>query len=217
MAGLEWGVQSISGMSHHRRQKQFRLYSKSFSSGGAIPQRFTALGAGINPELNWNYAPLETKELALICEDPDAPTPKPFVHWLLYGISPTVSAIPEGITAIEEIQFPVVARQGKNSKQEAGYTGPNPPVWDHWHRYYFRLFALSEPIEIVDGAGREEFFKAIAGKVIGEASLLGLYEKPKAKRVQSVLTYALPIAAIGFGAYMLAKKSRGPSSPRIMY
>jgi Raf kinase inhibitor-like YbhB/YbcL family protein len=208
-------------MSHHREKRQFRLYSKSFSSGGQIPERFTALGESINPELNWSYAPLETKELALICEDPDArkhsEAPKPFVHWLLYGISPTVSAIPEGITAVEEIQFPVVARQGKNSNLEAGYTGPNPPIWDHWHRYYFRLFALNEPIEIIDGAGREEFFKAIAGKVIGETSLLGLYEKPRAKKVQSVLTYAIPIAAIGIGTYMLARKSHAPSAPRILY
>jgi Raf kinase inhibitor-like YbhB/YbcL family protein len=204
-------------MSHHRGKRQFRLSSPSFSSGGKIPERFTALGESINPALSWSYAPPETQELALICEDPDAPTPQPFVHWILYGISPNTSVVPEGITAIEEIQYPVVARQGKNSMLEPGYTGPNPPVWDHSHRYYFRLFALNAPIEIVDGAGREEFYKAIDGKVIEETTLLGLYEKPRAKKVQSVLTYAIPIAAIGLGAYMLARRSRGPSSPRMMY
>jgi Raf kinase inhibitor-like YbhB/YbcL family protein len=210
-------VQSLKDMSHHRSHRVFSLHSKNFISGGKIPERFTALGESINPELRWSYAPLDTQELALICEDPDAPTPQPFVHWLLYGISPNTSVIPEGITAVEEIQFPVVARQGKNSMKEAGYSGPNPPVWDHSHRYYFRLFALNKPIEIQDGASREEFFQAIEGKVLGEATLLGLYEKPRAKKVQSVLTYALPIAAIGIGAYMLARRSRGPSSPRIMY
>jgi Raf kinase inhibitor-like YbhB/YbcL family protein len=204
-------------MSHHRGKRQFRLHSQAFSSGGKIPERFTALGESINPELSWSYAPPETQELALICEDPDAPLPKPFVHWLLYGISPNVSAIPEGITAVEQIQFPVVARQGKNSKLEPGYTGPNPPIWDHSHRYYFKLFALSSPIEIKEGAGRDEFYKAIDGKIIGEATLLGLYEKPRAKKVQTVLTYALPIAAIGIGAYLIARRNRGPQSPRILY
>src|SRR4051812_17503431 len=123
-----------------------KLKSRSFAYGHEIPARYTAAEANISPSLEWSGAPKDTREFALIVEDPDAPLPRPFVHWILYGISPNVSRIPEGIPNQPEIQFPVLARQGLNSMFEVGYTGPNPPFWHGHHRYYFRLLALNAPI-----------------------------------------------------------------------
>ena len=60
--------------------------SSAFEPGKQIPRKFTGEGDDISPSLSWTGAPAGTKEFALICDDPDAPTPQPWVHWVLYDI-----------------------------------------------------------------------------------------------------------------------------------
>lgn len=169
----------------------FSLRSRAFAFGHRIPARFTEEGASISPPLQWSGAPSQTVELALLVEDPDAPTPRPFVHWLIYGISPNISQLPEGLPRQEEIQFPILARQGLNSILRHGYLGPNPPFWHGAHRYYFRLFALDAPIILPPGAGRTDFDRAIEGHVIAEAKTMGIYSKPIHAQVRRALPWAL--------------------------
>src|SRR5207245_1697298 len=61
--------------------------------GQAIPRRFTCDGADVSPKLTWTSVPPETKQLALVLEDPDAPGGT-FTHWLVYGIAPTMTELP---------------------------------------------------------------------------------------------------------------------------
>jgi Raf kinase inhibitor-like YbhB/YbcL family protein len=185
---------------------QFKLRSPEFDRLENIPEKYSSKGANISPPLRWSGAPRETVELALICEDPDAPFPKPFVHWLIYGLPATVSSLPAGIPTEEQIELPVLARQGKNSMQSIGYTGPNPPFWHGAHHYIFRLFALNKPIELWPGAGREDFLKAIEGAIIAETRLVGLYEKAPSEKLKGAMTWATAGAAAiaaAFGAWKL--------------
>ena len=62
-----------------------------------IPRDHTADGRNISPALTWSVLPLGTKELALVCEDPDAGNPPPFVHWVIYRIPPAAMGLPEDI------------------------------------------------------------------------------------------------------------------------
>lgn len=189
-----------------------RLSSPAFQNFKAIPKHYTAEEAGISPPLKWSGAPAATQELALICEDPDAPLPQPFVHWILYGISPNTSRIPEGIAPVEIMQVPLLARQGKNTMLKTSYTGPNPPPWHRAHRYRFRLFALNAPLPLAAGAGRTEFLKAIERHILDEAELVGLYERSHASKVR----VAFGVAGLGLAAgalYFLASYfKKGESS-----
>ncbi|MGZ3699598.1 MAG: YbhB/YbcL family Raf kinase inhibitor-like protein, partial [Bdellovibrionota bacterium] len=133
----------------------FQLRSIDFNSGQIIPERFSAQELGVNPALTWCQGPREAVEYALICEDPDAPLPKPFVHWILYGLAPDLHFIPDRLPKQPELREPIRARQGLNSLMEPGFTGPNPPFWDGVHRYVFRLFALKVPLNLPPGAGRQ--------------------------------------------------------------
>src|SRR4051812_46897709 len=72
----------------------FKLTTRSFNVGAVIPRKYTGEGEDVSPSLAWAGAPEGTKEFALICDDPDAPTPEPWVHWVIYGISPNVHELP---------------------------------------------------------------------------------------------------------------------------
>ena len=56
------------------------LSSPAFANGAKLPPRFTADGEGVSPPLLWGPLPEGTESLALIVEDPDAPSPQPLVH-----------------------------------------------------------------------------------------------------------------------------------------
>ena len=69
--------------------------SPAFSAGDVIPKKYTGEGEDVSPPLEWTGLPAETREIALICDDPDAPTAEPFVHWVIYKIPGTVPASPK--------------------------------------------------------------------------------------------------------------------------
>ncbi len=75
-----------------------QVSSPAFEMGGAIPRKYTGEGEDVSPPLEWTGLPAETREVALICDDPDAPMPEPFVHWVVYKISANGAGFPEGTT-----------------------------------------------------------------------------------------------------------------------
>lgn len=157
------------------------LRSPVFQEGGAIPVRYTGEGEDVSPPLEWSNVPSDCKQFALICEDPDAPESAgaeyPFVHWLIYAIPPSVSALPEGLPTSDRLELPVAARQGMNSSGKVGYSGPMPPRGHGAHHYKFTLFALNEETGLPARATKKDFLKAIAGNVIAQATLTGTYER----------------------------------------
>jgi hypothetical protein len=126
--------------------------------------------------------PAGARELALICDDPDAPTPQPWVHWVIYGIAADVRALPEGIPKDPQLTKPIGARQGKNSWDSGatiGYRGPMPPPGHGTHHYHFKLYALDKRLELASSATKEQLLAAMKGHVLGEAELIGTYERKK--------------------------------------
>ena len=102
--------------------------------------RFTCDGKNISPALEWSGVPEGTVSFVLIV-DPDAPDPAnpkmTWVHWVLYNIPATASALPEGV---EDKDLPEGTLHGINDWKKTGYGGPCPPVGEH--RYFHKLYAL---------------------------------------------------------------------------
>jgi Raf kinase inhibitor-like YbhB/YbcL family protein len=113
----------------------------------------------------------------VIVEDPDSPTPQPFIHWLVYNIPPDVTSLPENVPHDRELAQPPGARQGQNSKLRIGYTRPEPPPGDRPHRYHFQVYALDRMLPADDDLGRSAFHKAIAGHVLAKGELIGTYQR----------------------------------------
>src|SRR5262245_60605203 len=118
----------------------FALSSPVFTDGQPIPAKYTADGDDISPQLEWTPPPGGTKSLALIVDDPDAPSGI-WVHWVLAGISPDRRSLPERVGTDARSGHLSQAVNGKNSFGRSGYGGPSPPPGPA-HRYFFKLFAL---------------------------------------------------------------------------
>jgi len=126
-----------------------KLSSPEFKNGYAIPSEYTCDGKNIPPELIIEDIPENTKTLALIMDDPDAPSGT-FVHWLVWNIPKETKGIKKG----EKIFYP----QGKNDFQKNSYGGPCPP--SGMHRYFFKLFALDASLDIIESRFRRSYARA---------------------------------------------------------
>jgi len=151
-----------------------RLNSASFANQGEIPKKHTCEGGDHSPELNWSDVPPNTKSLALIVDDPDAPDPKApkmtWVHWVLYDIPPSARGIPEGGKPLPE-----GAREGLNDWKRTGYGGPCPPIGRH--RYFHKLYALDTVLGDRGKFNKTQLEQAMAGHILAEAQLVATYQK----------------------------------------
>src|SRR5262249_27674598 len=100
--------------------------------GGELDPKYTCDGANVSPPLNWSALPSDTRSIAVICDDIDAPLGD-VTHWLLYDVPPGTRALPEG--SID------AGKEGMNSLNQPGYTGPCPPPGAA-HRYVFHVYAV---------------------------------------------------------------------------
>ncbi len=146
----------------------FRVSSPAFDEGAAIPARLTADGADVSPELWIENVPEGTVSLALIMDDPDAPMGT-WVHWVVWNLPGDTAVIPEGT-------LPAGAVTGRNSWGRMRYGGPSPPSGTH--RYFFKVFALDTRLDLASDADKAMLEKAIEGRVLGKAVLMGRYSRP---------------------------------------
>jgi Raf kinase inhibitor-like YbhB/YbcL family protein len=146
-----------------------KVSSSAFKKDSEIPRRYTKEGDDVSPPLAWSGAPEKTVEFALICDDPDAPREKPWVHWVVYGIRGERSSFEEGSAG--------EAKEGKNDFGDTGYGGPMPPKGHGTHHYHFRVYALDTKVDLPTGATKEELLSAIQGHVLDEGMLTGTYER----------------------------------------
>ena len=157
-----------------------KIQSSAFPSGKAVPRKHTGDGEDVSPPLAWEGIPDGTKELALICDDPDAPTPEPWVHWVIYKIPASITGLPEGIDRSAKLEKPFRALQGRNSWPSGGnigYRGPAPPPGHGVHHYHFKLYALDAELSVAPAIDKKALLKAMAGHILAEAETLGTYKR----------------------------------------
>ncbi|MGY6276563.1 YbhB/YbcL family Raf kinase inhibitor-like protein [Methylomonas sp. MgM2] len=150
------------------------LKSDDFSHQGEIPPACTCDGGDQSPSLSWSGMPAQTKSLVLIVDDPDAPDPAnpkmTWVHWLLYNLPPTTTALPHAVA-----QLPAGTLQGKNDWKRTGYGGPCPPIGRH--RYFHKLYALDTVLPDLDQPNKAQLEAAMAGHILEKAELIGTYRR----------------------------------------
>ena len=140
--------------------------SPAFGANGNIPIEFTSDGDNVPPPLVWERVPEDTRSIAIICEDPDAPT-RVFTHWIVVGIPATE-------TRFDPATPPPGAQYGKNDHGTIGWYGPNPP--DGRHRYFFKVFALDINLD-KPNLTKQELYAAMKGHILARGEIIGTYEK----------------------------------------
>jgi Raf kinase inhibitor-like YbhB/YbcL family protein len=147
---------------------ELRVSSPALAEGATVPTRFTCAGADVSPPLAWSGTPPGTDELAVIVDDPDAPGGT-FVHWVLFGLDPDLTALAEG-------KLPAGARQAPNSAGGGGYKGPCPPPGPA-HRYRFTVYALGQRLSLAGGAGTSAAVEAIERAAIARGRLSATFAR----------------------------------------
>jgi Raf kinase inhibitor-like YbhB/YbcL family protein len=146
---------------------EFELTSSAFENGQPIPRKYTCEGEDVSPPLAWSGVPEGTVSLALVVDDPDAPRGT-FTHWLAWGLDPAAGGLAEG-------EAPPV--EGLNDFGQVGWRGPCPPPGHGPHRYFFRLHGLKGELDLPAGAAKAEVERALEGRALAVAELVGTYER----------------------------------------
>jgi len=149
------------------------ISTEAFKAGENIPSEYTCDGKNVSPALSWSSIPAGAKTIALIMDDPDAPRGT-FVHWVLYNIPSTTQELPKGVPRNEKLADGSL--QGMTDFGRAGYGGPCPPPGKS-HRYYFKIFALDNQINLSSGATKGDVEKAMKGHILAQGELMGKYRR----------------------------------------
>ena len=146
----------------------FMLTSPAFHNGGQIPEQYTCKGSDTNPPLVIKNTPQGTRSLVLTVREPDNPI-TPWTHWLVYNINPSTREVKEST---------VPGTQALNDFGNFYYGGPC--TFDaKKHHFVFAVYALKDALDDVnEGATMDIVDKAMKGKIIDKAVLVGTYQNP---------------------------------------
>ena len=137
-----------------------------FSEAEAVSKRglqrkYTCDGQNVAPPLELSDVPNGSKSIAVICEDPDAPSGT-FTHWVLYDVPASKHTIAERA---------LVGKAGMNDFGNTGFGGPCPPKKDGAHHYHFHVYALDTTSLGPPGLSKQDALAAMEGHVLDEVML----------------------------------------------
>lgn len=153
----------------------FLVSTTAFHQGGEIPQKYSCDGQNISPPVSWTAPPSGTRSIALIFEDPDAPSGL-FVHWVVYNLPPSAGGLVEGVE--KSGKMPAVLTQGRNGAGSAGYRGPCPPPGPA-HRYFFRIYALNMEPALPAGLSAQSLREMMESHILAETETMGKYQRQR--------------------------------------
>lgn len=143
----------------------------AFPNSGNIPKDYTCDGANRSPEITWSGVPDGARSLALIVDDPDAPTGT-FTHWVLYDLPPSLTNLAAGQP--KTASLPGIGIQGTNDFRHSNFDGPCPPGGKP-HRYFFRLYALDSSPAFATGFNAARLKKEMQGHILAQCEWMGKY------------------------------------------
>jgi Raf kinase inhibitor-like YbhB/YbcL family protein len=147
--------------------------SPAFDDGDDIPIAYTCDGDDSSPPLRWSEMPAGTRSIAIVVDDPDAPSGI-FRHWSVYNVPSGTRSLSVGQPATAKLKDSI--RQAQNDFGNTGYGGPCPPSGQE-HEYLFFIYALTESIDLEENATPKQVSESIRGLVIGTGSFSGMYAR----------------------------------------
>jgi Raf kinase inhibitor-like YbhB/YbcL family protein len=171
-AALSFVLTSMPALSQSQEPfvLEIAVVSSAFADGGSMPARYTCDGDGESPPLSWSNVPATAQSIAVVVDDPDAPRGT-FVHWVVYNIPATNTALPDGAA---RGLLPAGAEEGKNGKGESGWT-PLCPPWGR-HHYHFEVYALRGSL-VLSQPSRADLTRAMRGQILARGEIVGTYQR----------------------------------------
>lgn len=151
-----------------------KILSSAFADTALMPKKYTGDGEDMSPPLEIIEVTHDAKSIAIICDDPDAPRPTPFVHWVVFNLPHNLLDIAENASKSGHLDKAI---QGKNDMGNNHYNGPMPPKGHGRHHYHFKAYALDTMLDLAKGTTKDELIKAMKGHILDQAELVGEYER----------------------------------------
>jgi Raf kinase inhibitor-like YbhB/YbcL family protein len=148
--------------------------SQAIDAEHRLVDRNSAYHDNLSPPLTWGRVG-GVQSWVLMVEDPDAPTPRPFLHWLMWNIPAKADSLPE---ALPPTAAPQGLVQGANGTGARGWSGPLPPAGTGPHHYHIELFALDVLLSLDPAASREDVIAAMKGHVLASGEAVATYAAP---------------------------------------
>ena len=147
-----------------------KVTSSSFKDREKIPEKFTADGQNVNPDLTISEIPKGTRSLVLIFDDPDAKRIAGYtwVHWVLFNIQTKAESV-----AIKENS--TLGMPGQSTYNKPDYHGPDPPKGSGIHNYFFKIFALDLELKLPSMAPLEKINEEMNGHILAKAEIITTY------------------------------------------
>ena len=159
--------------------------STKFNRIRRIPRKYSCTEEDISPPISWSEPPEGTVSLALVVDSNQHPGGL-WAHWVLWGIPPDSRGLPESVAnAPDAPSIGPNARQGTNSEEEVGWSGPCPPPINLASdargtpkdrivsEYFFKLYALDTDVGLGSDATMEDLLRAIDGHILAGGELTG--------------------------------------------
>lgn len=161
------GADASSSPADVQAPATIEVTSTAFAESQPIPERYTCDGAEVSPPLSWTGVPADAAALALVVDDPDAPSGT-FTHWVVLDIPAGAASAPEG-------GVPPGGVQAETSAGDSVYAGPCPPSGTHHYR--FTVLALDATTGLAEGTPLDEALAAIEEHAIARGTLTGTYAR----------------------------------------
>jgi len=157
------------------------LESDAYADGAIIPVKYAGAGGSTMPGFKITGAPMTATSFAVIFHDIEpsiGEPPNDVLHALFWNVPASAAGWPEGPS--DGSKMPAGTVMGANQQKKPTYMGPGAPAGPRYHHYIFEVYAVSSNLDIPPTATREEFYKALAGKVVAKAAYVGRYRsEPK--------------------------------------
>jgi len=161
--GSDDEVETMDGIDAPRA---ITVTSSAFGESEGVPTRFTCDGDDVSPPLAWSGVPDDAAALAVVVDDPDAPSGT-FTHWVVLDL-------PGDATSLDEDADPPGV-QARNSAGKASWMGPCPPGGTHHYR--FTVVALRAQTGLAGGADLREALAAVRGAALAQGRLTATYAR----------------------------------------
>ena len=150
--------------------------------GGPLPRNYARDGRNLSPPISWTPGPPNVRGYVVIVQDPDAPGPQPFVHWLAYDIPRQMTSLARGLHNMDTLTRPLGVEQGRNDHGGVGYTGPDVPPGAPGRHYHFQVFAVDRALRTPPGTDLATLERDMAGHVAARGELVATYTPPPPAR-----------------------------------
>ena len=149
-----------------------KVTSSAFDNGGNIPAEYTCEGKGVPPPLSWGAVPSQTKSIAVLVEDPDAPNGT-FEHFVAFNLPPDRRSLPT--EAVQSIAPGSALKSARNSSGTVGFAPICPPSGRHHYR--FEVVALDSTLQLPPASDAQAVRAAMRGHELARGELVGVFGK----------------------------------------